>query len=255
MSADWEQAIEDLQNRLTYRFRDPRLLRLALTHTSFLQEHPTTLESNQRLEFLGDAVLQLILTHQLFELFPGEREGVLSRRRSILARGVFLSAMAREVGLPAALRLSATETSSGGRDRASTLEDAFEALVGAIFLDSDFGTAKRIVLSLYGPLPDRLASVEDLENPKGRLQELIQPTHGNGAVHYEVLQTTGMDHAREYEVAVYLLDRQLGVGRGSSKKTAEEAAARAALTLLAAAASAPAPAPASAPAPATPAGP
>lgn len=233
MSSAWDQALDSLQNRLTYRFRDPRLLALALTHTSYLPEHPECVESNQRLEFLGDAVLQLILTHQLFELYPGDREGALSKRRSVLSKGAYLSAMAREVGLPEALRLSEVEATSGGRDRASTLEDAFEALVGAIFLDSDFATAKRIVLALYGPLPDRLASIEDAENPKGRLQELVQPRLGNGALRYDVVNTFGVDHAREYEIVVYLLDRALGSGRGPSKKSAEEAAARAALKTLA----------------------
>lgn len=228
-----DQALDSLQDRLTYRFRDPRLLSRALTHTSYLTEHPECVESNQRLEFLGDAVLQLVLTHQLFELYPGDREGALSKRRSVLSKGVYLSSMAREIGLPEALRLSTNEIASGGRDRASSLEDAFEALVGAIFLDSDFSTAKRIVLALYGPIPDRLAMVEDRDNPKGRLQELVQPIHGNGALRYEVVNTFGVDHAREYEIVVYLLDRALGTGRGPSKKSAEEAAARAALLTLA----------------------
>eukprot|EP01035_Chromulina_nebulosa_P006507 gene6507-8802_t len=120
----------------------------------------------------------------------------------------------------------------GGRTRSAALEDAFEALVGAIYLDSDLATARRVVLAIYGALPDRLAAVENAENPKGRLQERVQPIHGNSALRYEVVRIDGEDHAREYEVAVYLLDRHLGTGRGTSKKNAEEAAAHAALKNL-----------------------
>src|SRR5687767_15223404 len=181
------------------------------------------------MEFLGDAVLQLILTEALFELFPGDREGLLSKRRAALANGVFLARLAREIGLDRALRLGASEESTGGRMRAAALEDAFEALVGAIYLDADFRATRRVVLGIYRDLPERLAAVEDVENPKGRLQELVQPVHGNTALRYEVLSIQGEDHAREYEVAVYLHDRQLGSGRGTSKKQAEEAAARGAL--------------------------
>ena len=224
--------LEQLQARLTYDFRNVALLERAVTHASLLQDDPNVGESNQRLEFLGDAVLQLVLTEALFNLYPGDREGMLSKRRAALANGVFLARMAREIGLDACLRLGASEESSGGRGRAAALEDAFEALLGAIYLDSDLPTARRIILGLYGDLPERLATVEDVENPKGRLQELVQPRHGNHALRYEVVRIAGEDHAREYEVAVYLLERLLGTGRGSSKKIAEEAAARVALTTL-----------------------
>lgn len=225
-------ALDQLEIRIDHVFRQRALLERAVTHPSLLQDRPDLVESNQRLEYLGDAVLQLILTEALFELFPGDREGLLSKRRSALANGVFLARLAREIGLERALQLGASEEATGGRSRAGALEDAFEAMIGAIFLDSNFETARRIVLNLYGPLPERLAIVEDVENPKGRLQERVQPTHGNTALRYEVLGIQGEDHAREYEVAVFLHDRQLGTGRGSSKKQAEEAAARAGLAAL-----------------------
>ncbi len=224
--------LDVLQQRLGYTFKDPVLLERAVTHSSLLQEHPEVGESNQRLEFLGDAVLQLTLTEALFALFPTEREGPLSRHRAALANGTFLTQLARELALDRCLRMAASEEATGGRTRASSLEDAFEALVGAIFLDSDFATARAIVLALYGDLPARLAIVESVENPKGRLQELVQPTHGNNAVRYKVLGIEGEDHARAYEVAVFIQDRQLGTGRGPSKKAAEEAAARVALAAL-----------------------
>jgi len=221
-----------LQARLGYAFRDPSLLEDALTHPSYRQDHPESPGSNQRLEFLGDAVLQLVLTQRLFEIYPEEREGVLTKRRAILSKGAFLARLARDIGLEACLRMGASEEATGGRSKASALEDVFEALVGAIFLDSDLPAAALAVLGIYGPLPERLAGAEDSENPKGRLQELVQPVHGNAALRYEVAATEGADHARAFEIVVYLHDRLLGRGRGPSKKLAEEEAARAALLEL-----------------------
>jgi ribonuclease-3 len=141
--------------------------------------------------------------------------------------------LARELGLDSALLLGDSEEQTGGRQRASILEDAFEAVVGALYLDSDFATAGRIVLGCYGPLPERLAALLGEDNPKGRLQELLQPKHGNRALSYKVAQMAGAPHEREYEVNVFLNDELLGSGRGSSKKLAEEAAARAALARMA----------------------
>lgn len=232
MAAPPPSSLEVLQQRLLYAFKDKRLLECAVTHPSYLQDHPEVLESNQRLEFLGDAVVQLILTETLYALYPGDREGSLSKRRSALSKGLFLSGLARELGLHGCLKLSSSEEQSGGRTRASTLEDAFEALAGAIYLDSDLPTTKRILLGLYGNLPARLDKTQPAENPKGQLQELMQPKHGNHAIRYAVTHVSGEDHAREYEAQVFVNDELLGVGRGMSKKTAEEAAARAALDLV-----------------------
>ncbi len=224
--------LEPLEKRLGYHFRNQALLIEALTHSSFLQNNPEAGPHNQRLEFLGDSVLQFILTDALYREFPDDREGVLSRRRAVLSKGGFLTEMARDLGLDTSLRLSRSEQDAGGRNRASILEDAFEALVGAVYLDSDLATTQRLVLAWYGPLDNRLAVSEDAENPKGRLQELVQPEHGNNALSYEVSATTGPRHARVYEVGVFLNGKQIGTGSGSSKKTAEEAAARVALAAL-----------------------
>jgi ribonuclease III len=228
-----DQPLTALQSRLGYEFRNPALLLEALTHASFAQEDPAGGPHNQRLEFLGDAVLHFILTDALFRASTAaEREGVLSRRRAILSKGGFLTQLARDLQLDSGLRLSKGEEETGGRTRASSLEDAFEALVGAIYLDSDLATTQRVVLAWYGPLEVRLARADDAENPKGRLQELVQPEHGNIALKYEVLATSGPRHARVFEVAVILNDEQLGTGTGPSKKVAEEVAARAALVTL-----------------------
>lgn len=221
-----------LEDTIGHEFRDRSLLERAVSHPSLAQDRLDGLQSYQRLEFLGDAVLQLILTEALYDLFPKEREGMLSKCRSALANGTFLATLAREIGLDGTLRMSASEESSGGRQRDAALEDAFEALIGAIYLDSDIDRVRRVVLRIYGDLAARLASVEDRENPKGRLQEFVQPTHGNTALRYEVRQVEGEHHAREYIVAALLQDRLLGTGRGSSKKQAEENAAREALATL-----------------------
>ncbi len=229
MSDPENPALDALQRRLDYSFHDDGLLVRAITHPSFLQEHPDIPESNQRLEFLGDAVLQLVLTEALFNLFPADREGALSQRRSALSKGKFLSTLAVEIGLPACLRMGSSEEQSGGRGRPAALEDAMEAVIGALYLDSDLPTARRIILGLIGSLPERLAALEPTENPKGRLQELIQAGHGNQALRYQVVHVSGEDHAREYEAVALFNGQVIGTGRGTSKKNAEEAAARSAL--------------------------
>jgi ribonuclease-3 len=224
--------LEGLQVRIGYTFRDPSLLERALTHTSWLQDHPEAQGSNQRLEFLGDSVLSLILTEALYGLYPEDREGDLSTRRAILGKGEFLSGLARETGLAACLRLGAGEESTGGRNRDGTLEDAFEALIGAIRLDGGFECARKAALGIYGNIPTRLEELETDANPKGRLQEIVQPIHGNLALRYEVTATEGADHRRTFEVAVHLLERRIGSGKGPTKRIAEEEAARAALEVV-----------------------
>lgn len=240
------QAIEQLQQRLTHRFRNRDLLLCALTHPSYVAVHPEVTDSNQRLEYLGDTILQMVLTEALFHRFPEEREGPLSRRRSLLTRGTRLADIARDIGVPDALLMGGGEDTPQGRQRTAALEDAFEALMGALYLDSDLDTARRILLHLFGDLAEATAPVEggstaagnpedpyaEHENPKGLLQERIQPVLGNNALRYELLSTTGEDHNRSYEAGVFLIDRQLGSGSGSSKKNAEIAAARQALATL-----------------------
>lgn len=218
-----------LQTRLGHSFRDPALLTTALTHPSYTADHPDSPPHNQRLELLGDAVLQLILTDALFHEFPADREGALSKSRSTLARGGFLAKIAREINLGPAIRLGNSVEQAGGQNLDSTLEDAFEAVIGALYLDAGLDVAQRIVLNLYGPLVARLQINLPSDNPKGRLQELVQPAHGNDALRYDTVHISGEDHQREYESTVYLLNQPHGSGRGSSKRSAEEAAAKATL--------------------------
>jgi len=221
--------LRELESRLGHEFRDLELLQRALTHPSYCQMVGGG-DHNQRLEFLGDAVLGLVLAEALYAHLPSKREGVLTRNRAALAKGAHLSTLARDLGLAPHLRLSEAEDRNDGRDRDSILEDALEAVIGAIYLDSDFPTAHRVV---SGWLGDILARLEDLlggHNPKGRLQELVQPIHGNGAITYSVLRSDGPDHAKEFTVQVEILGKPAGEGTGSSKKEAEERAAQEALT-------------------------
>jgi ribonuclease-3 len=228
-----DTGMELLEKNLGYTFRNRALLREALTHGSYLQDEPEAGPNNQRLEFFGDSVLNYVITEAIFHEFPDEREGVLSSRRSVMLRGSHLAALAQKLGLDAHVRLGKSDEGLGGRKRASILEDVFEAVVGAVYLDSDIATAKQLILQWYGPLAGQILDLEAADNPKGRLQERVQPMHGNTALRYEVVATTGPRHALAYEVTVYLLNEKLGTGHGSSKKIAEEAAARAALEILA----------------------
>jgi ribonuclease-3 len=225
-------ALDALQNRLNHRFRDPALLELALTHPSLVNETGGARESNQRLEFLGDAVLQLVLSEEMFRRYPQEREGVLTQRRKILVEGKFTARLAKELRIDECLRVNAAGAEAGLKVNRSALEDAFEALIAALYLDAGYQTVRQVTLAIYGDLDQRLEGVMPADNPKGRLQELVQPLHGNQALHYDVIRTSGEDHRREFEVTVRLLDRVLGHGTGTSKKMAEEAAARAALGAL-----------------------
>ncbi|MBP9912073.1 MAG: ribonuclease III [Opitutaceae bacterium] len=223
-------SLQSLQTRLGHQFQDPALLELALTHPAFSNENEQSRESNQRLEFLGDAVLQLILSEELYRLYPADREGALTQRRKLLVEGRFTAELAAELELGKFLRVPPSATAVAANP--SALEDAFEAVVAAIYLDAGHARAREVILALYGDLARRLATVLPTDNPKGRLQELVQPKHGNNAIRYEVTQTTGEAHQREFEVTVFLMDRALGSGRGPSKKVAEEAAATAALEIL-----------------------
>jgi len=247
-------SLDKLQREIGYSFRNLGLLEQALTHPSSLNELPRGRNekkqardaSNQRLEFLGDSVLQLILSETLYRLYPEDREGALSTKRFALVKGSALSALAREIALyehicvgqsertntGAAHKGNATASSGGSTAaslRDSILEDAFEALVAAIYLDSDLVTTREVVLRLYGDIPQKLAAAAPDTNPKGRLQERVQPRYGNDALRYETIATHGEAHAREFEVALCLGNERLATGRGSSKQRAEEAAARTAL--------------------------
>jgi len=221
-------SVEDLQNRLGYCFRDRGLLQLALTHPSVVHETPGSTPHNQRLEFLGDSVLGLVLTHELYAKFPGFGEGPLTKARAQMVNRHTLADQARRVGLGQYLILSHGEETSGGRDRQSSLADGFEALIGAIFLDGGFDAARSFILSSFRDAFGELTHIPNLDNPKGELQEILQ-VNTNEPPRYELTSVTGPDHDRIFECAVFHAGAELGRGKGKSKKSAESEAAAAAL--------------------------
>jgi ribonuclease III len=220
-----------LQKRLAYNFRDENLLRLALTHPSVAHESGVASAHNQRLEFLGDSVLGLVLSRQLYEKFPGADEGVLTKSRAKLVNHQALSERGRALGLGAHLILSRGEEASGGRERAGALADAFEALLGAIFLDGGFAAAREFILHEFSAAFGELGELSGIDNPKGELQELLQSRSPN-APEYQLVSASGADHARDFECAVLHEGAELARGRGKSKKAAESDAALAALKIL-----------------------
>ncbi|MCX7722884.1 MAG: ribonuclease III [Verrucomicrobiae bacterium] len=223
--------VEVLQQRLGYRFHSPELLGLALTHPSAAHERGTPLQHNQRLEFLGDAVLQLVLSAELYTRFPTFPEGVLTKARARLVNRRALAEQGRQLGLGEFLELSRGEEQQGGRNRPSSLADAFEAVIGAIFLDGGLDAARAFVLSRFGHALEQLPALPAIENPKGELQELLQ-ARSAAPPHYKLVSATGPDHDRVFECTVEHEGVELGRGRGKSKKEAEAAAALAALEFL-----------------------
>ncbi|HEY5915700.1 MAG TPA: ribonuclease III [Verrucomicrobiae bacterium] len=220
-----------LQDQLGYHFSNPDLLRLALTHPSVAHEQGLPIQTNQRLEFLGDAVLQLALTQELYAKFPSFGEGPLTKARAKLVNRRSLAERARQLGLGQYLILSRGEEQSGGRDRLSALADTFEALLGAIFLDNGFETGRDFVLRQFQNAFGELEAIPILENPKGELQELLQAKSAE-APRYHVASVSGPDHDRSFECTVHHAGVELARGRGKSKKAAESEAALAALKEL-----------------------
>lgn len=223
--------LAELQTRLGYKFRDENLLCLAFTHPSVAHESGVATAHNQRLEFLGDAVLQLVLTQKLYEQFPAFDEGPLTKARAKLVNRRTLAEHARALRIGAHLILSRGEETSGGRERASALADAFEALLGAIFLDDGFDAAREFILREFDADFSTLNESAGIENPKGELQELLQ-SRSPRAPEYQTISATGPDHDRVFECTVQHEGVELARGRGKSKKAAESDAALAALKNL-----------------------
>lgn len=220
-----------IQARLGYQFRDESLLRLALTHPSVAHEAATPIAHNQRLEFLGDSVLGLVLSRELFEKYPQADEGTLTKSRARLVNATSLAAHGRALDLGTHLILSKGEENTGGRQRASALADAFEALLGAIFLDGGFDAARQFVLREFAEDFAALTPGTGIENPKGELQELLQAKSPVAPV-YEMISAEGPDHDRQFVCAVLHDGVELARGSGKSKKAAESDAALAALQKL-----------------------
>jgi ribonuclease-3 len=220
--------MQSLEEQFGYQFRNPLLLAEALTHPSLAYETHRAHFDNQRLEFLGDAVLQLIFTHELFRTFMDYNEGNLTKLRARLVSRTALATYARARGLGSHLLMGRGEEASGGRERSSTLSDAFEALIGAIFLDGGLEAAKEVVLRLCAADFGRICDEPKEVNPKGQLQEMLQALSATSP-HYTIISEDGPDHQKTFVARVEWNGVTLGTGSGLSKKQADTAAAEAAL--------------------------
>ena len=228
---DNAELLAELQETIQYRFRDIHLLQLALIHSSFAFERLDSGNHNETLEFLGDAVLDLTVGYILFSRFPEMREGKLTRIRSALVNEAGLAGMARSIDLGKYLALGRGEDASRGRDKASILSCAYEALVGALFLDGGYEEALSFVRRSFEPLIDQQGDQLMITDAKSGLQEFLQERYNEGPT-YVLEQEEGPAHARIFTVTVRFRDRLLGTGRASSKKEAEQQAARQALDML-----------------------
>ena len=223
------ESASDLSLRLGLPFLDLSLLTRALTHRSYINEHSQAVEDNERLEFLGDAVLDFIVGAWVYHRFPEMPEGDLTKMRSALVRNEQLAKFSRKLDLARALRLGRGESSSGGDDRDNLLGSAFEALIGALYLDSGLGAAEAFVHPILEEARESI--LNEIHDPKSQLQEWVQAQKMT-APRYKTTATTGPDHAREFEVEVEIGGQVAGRGRGTSKHLAEHVAAQNALERL-----------------------
>ncbi|MCB2227289.1 MAG: ribonuclease III [Desulfarculaceae bacterium] len=231
MSLDLEQSqlLKELCRRLGHEFANQALLRQALRHSSYIHEHPEEDgDSYERLEFLGDAVLELSITEMLFARFPEASEGQLSKARAGVVNENRLASTARDLGIGPCLMLGRGEELQGGRDKPSILADVVESLAAAIYLDAGLEAARRVLLDLLGPAAERALERAPKKDFKTRLQEEVQERLHLTPV-YEMIEAEGPDHAKVFTVAVIIGERSVASGKGRSKKEAEQEAACAAL--------------------------
>lgn len=220
--------MENFEVKIGYRFKNRSYLENALTHSSYANEH--RVKNNERLEFLGDSVLSLIVSENLFSRFSDDNEGDLSKIRASLVCEKGLFELAKKIELQNYIKLGCGEEASGGRNRASVVSDAFEALLAAIFLDSDFKTAKNWLLSLMKEELET-ADKKPSDDYKTVIQEITQKG-GKGKVTYRLTGESGPDHNKKFYVDVMVDGKKVADGVGSSKKDAEQAAAKNAIDLL-----------------------
>ena len=220
--------LNDFEERIGYRFSEPKLLKQALTHRSC----DSAEENNERLEFLGDSVLDLVIAETLYNKYSDQDEGVLDPMRANLVNGKALARHARELGIDNYLVVSDSQRQRNPRHTAAMLEDALEALTGAIYLDGGLDAARAFVLKLFDKAIHTASETFDTDNPKGRLQEWLQRQYAGETPDYKILSAVGPDHSRLFEATVGFNGKELGRGQGSSKKAAEIAAAEQALAAL-----------------------
>ena len=215
-----------------YRFKKEALYELARTHTSYANEHRSSgLLSNQRLEFLGDSILGLVVSEYIYTNCPDLREGDLSKIRADVVCEESLFELAQKIGLGDVLKLGKGEDNEAGRNRPSTLSDAFESMIAAVYLDSDLKTVRKILLPLIEEKIKKSIENHDSKDYKTTLQEIVQKKD-KSAIRYRIAGQSGPDHNKTYEVKVFIGDKVMGEGSGHSKKQAEQNAAKTAIVKI-----------------------
>jgi ribonuclease-3 len=222
------QELTFLQKQIGYTFRNISLLNKALTHKSYVNENSEPLKDNERFEFLGDSVLDLIVSGYMTKAFPDFAEGTLSKIRAAVVNESCFAELARQMNLGRYLLLGKGEASSGGREKNSLLANAYEALAGAVYFDSNLETALELYLPVLSVEIAKYADTACFRDYKSELQEYTQ-THFNCIPNYQIMNEKGPAHAKEFEVAVLVQENVRGRGNGRSKKEAEQGAAKAAL--------------------------
>ena len=221
-----------LEKKLKFKFVNQELFARALTHKSFAHETRDKNDHNEKLEFLGDAVLDLVLGEYLMEIFHNDGEGGLSKKRASLVNEEVLAGLASNLSLSGLIQLGKGETTTGGAQKPRLLASAYEAIVGAMFLDGGFEVVREFLRRDFAPLIAGLDPAQDFERDyKTRLQEVLQRDHKEAPV-YEIISEEGPPHERVFTVCVRAKDVNITTGSGKSKKTAEQAAAKKALEIL-----------------------
>lgn len=221
----------DLNSKLNIKFKDLSLLKQAFIHRSYLNEVKMDLPSNERLEFLGDAVLSLVVSSHLFSTRSKDSEGDLTNLRAYIVKTKSLAQVAKKLDLGKHLKLSRGEELGGGRENPQLLANTFEALLGAIFVDQGLEGAKKVIEETLLPLFEKELKIGPPQDAKSRLQEVVQEQF-KVSPYYKILKTHGPDHAKRFVVEVYVGGKPMGQGSGSSKQTAEEESAKEALNQL-----------------------
>lgn len=226
-----ETTLQEIAQQLGIPINNVLLLSRSLTHRSYLNEHSEALEDNERLEFLGDAVMDFLVGAWLYNRFPEMPEGYLTRLRSAIVRTEQLAKFAQEINLGEYMRLGRGEDESGGREKPALLCATFEALIGALYLDQGIDVVEDFIAPMLEPAARQILSDQKDKDPKSLLQEWAQ-SQGYGIPFYQMVASRGPDHAKVFEVEVLISDEKFGQGIGHSKQVATKAAARAALTAL-----------------------
>lgn len=223
--------IEELERRIGYSFNDTNLLITALTHSSYANEKRDNISDNERLEFLGDSVLELVIADYLYGMFEQYKEGDLTKIRASIVSEGSLAEIARSIELGEFLYLGKGEANTGGRNRDSILADAVEAIIGAVYLEAGIDRASELIIRLFTPVIKKSFEGKGFQDYKTQLQEILQKNSDKEIV-YHVIEEKGPDHNKEFVVEVYHNGQAIGMGRGKSKKEAEQQAAKEALNKI-----------------------